>query len=317
MIKCMECGKMVNRIQWTHLRYKCTGRFKTCKEYITFYPEVVTVDESLTKKTKLTLENMVKKYGKNEGQKRWDSYRAKQAYSNSFEYKNKKHGWSKEEFDEYNSNRAVTLKKCIERYGEKDGLIRWHSYCEKQAYTNTKEYFVEKYGKEDGTKKFIEYNKQKGKANSAKHYSILFGITLDEAAQFIINRQSFNYSSLLEKEFTTMLEQQVGELDYTSLKKPFGKWSNELNSYVIYDIKHGDCVIEFNGDYWHANPKLYEATDLIRGTTVEKIWHKDEIKIKIAEDSGFRVMVVWESEFKKDKIGTIERVKQWMSNGQK
>lgn len=317
MIKCMECGKMVNRIQWTHLRYKCTGRFKTCEEYITFYPDATTVDESIAKKTSLTLENMISKYGSEEGKKRWNSYREKQAYSNSFDYKSKKYGWSKEKFDEFNSSRAITLEKCIQRYGEKEGLERWHSYCEKQAYTNTKEYFVVKYGKEDGIKKFIEYNKQKGKSNSAVYYSELFDISLDEAVQLIINRQNIKYGSVLEKEFTTLLEQKMGPLEHTSFNNPYGRWSNELNSYVIYDIKHGDCIVEFNGDYWHCNPKLYESTDTVRGKTAQDIWNKDKIKIETALKVGLRVLVVWESEFKKDKNLTIERVMAWMLCGQK
>lgn len=317
MIKCLECGKMVSRIQWTHLRYKCTGRFKTCNEYVTFYPGAKILDESLAKKTSLTLENMVSKYGDEEGKKRWDSYREKQAYSNSFDYKSKKYGWSKEKFDEYNSSRAVTLEKCIQRYGEKEGLMKWHSYCERQAYTNTKEYFVIKYGKEDGIKKFIEYNWQKGKSKSATYYSDLFGISLDEASQLIINRQNFNYGSEIEREFTTLLEQKIGTLEHTSFRKPYGKWSNELSSYVVYDIKHGDCVIEFNGDYWHGNPKLYEGADLIRGKPAKEIWNRDRIKLETAIQCGLRVLVIWESEFKKDKTLTIERVIKWMLSGQK
>ena len=40
-----------------------------------------------------------------------DEYRNKQAYSNSFEYKKKKYGWSKEQFVEFNMSRGVTGKQ--------------------------------------------------------------------------------------------------------------------------------------------------------------------------------------------------------------
>ena len=320
MIKCLECGKDVNRIQWTHLRYKCSGQISTCDEYLKKYPGTALVDDALAKKTTLTYENMIKKYGQTDGEKRWNSYREKQAYSNSFEYKKEKHGWSKEQFISYNSSRAVTLKKCIEKYGEKEGLTKWHEYCDKQAYSNTKEYFIEKYGHELGSVKYLNYNKQKGTSNSAIAIANKLQISLDEAVEVILARKESkeNLGSKIEKEFTTMLEAKIGNLEHTTFNKPFGKWCYELNSYVIFDIKHKDCIIEFNGDYWHCNPTIYKEDRKITGNILAKdVWGKDKKKIQTAINHGFRVLVVWENEFKKNKLETIERVISWMQNGQK
>jgi len=47
------------------------------------------------------------------------------------------------------------------------------------------------------------------------------------------------------------------------------------------------------------------------------VWKKDRLKIKTAENYGFRVLVVWESDFRKDKNKTIEKVTEWIVNGQK
>lgn len=320
MIKCLECGKEVNRIQWTHLRYKCTGRFTTCKQYILAYPDAKIADDSVVKKTAVTKDNMISKYGKNEGEKRWKDYCDKQAKSNSFEYKNKKHGWTKEQFDAFNSSRSITLKKCVERHGEIEGIKKWHDYCYKQAYTNTKEYFVEKYGIEIGTKKYLDYNKKKGNSSSPEYIANKLNITRDQAVEVILGRNDNHkiLGSEIEKEFTSMLEDRLGKLEFTTFTKPYGLWAHSLNSYVIYDIKHGDCVIEFNGDYWHCNPKLYESTDVIRNKkTANEIWEKDRKKNQVVIDKGLRLLVVWESEFKKNKIETIERVIKWMQNGQK
>lgn len=320
MIKCLECGKNVNRIQWTHLRYKCSGKINTCSEYLKKYPNATLVDEELAKKTSLTYENMIKKYGQIDGEVKWNSYREKQAYSNTYEYKKEKYGWTREKFISYNSSRAITLKKCIERYGEKEGLIKWHEYCEKQAYSNTKEYFVEKYGQEIGLIKYLNYNKQKGTSNSAIAVANKLQITLDEAVEVILARKASkeNLGSNIEKEFTDMLEEKIGKLEHTTFNKPFGKWCHELNSYVIFDIKHKDCIIEFNGDYWHCNPEIYKEDRAIIGNLLAKnVWEKDRKKIQTAINHGLRVMVVWENEFRKNKIETIERVVQWMQNGQK
>ncbi len=57
-------------------------------------------------------------------------------------------------------------------------------------------------------------------------------------------------------------------------------------------------VVEFYGDFWHANPKTYKAGDVVRdAVTAKEIWDKDEARIRRLEMLGFRVFVVWQSDF--------------------
>lgn len=316
MVKCLECGFEGARLQWTHFKFNCTGRFQNGEEYKRCYPKARIIDDELARSTAVTLENFIKKYGNIEGTERWNNYKHKQAHSNSFEYKQEKYGWSKEQFDEYNSSRSQTLEKMIQRYGEVEGVEKWTSYCERQAYTNTKEYFIEKYGPSLGYEKYLEINKNKSVSNPSILASKM-GITTEEATEIIISRQKNFFTSNLEKEFIALLEANIGKLDHTSNYKPFGKWSPDLNSYVVYDIKHNNLVIEFNGDYWHANPKIYNKDAVIRGKKVVDIWHKDMLKLKTATDSGFQTYVVWELEFKTNKEDTIKEVVKWILKEQK
>ena len=129
MIKCLECGFISQRLQWTHFKYKCTGKFANSKEYMLAYPNAKVVSSELAMSTAITLDNLIKKYGPAEGSIRWNEYKQKQSYSNSLEYKKKRHGWTKEQFDEYNSSRAQTLQKMIERHGEIEGAEKWEQYC--------------------------------------------------------------------------------------------------------------------------------------------------------------------------------------------
>lgn len=92
MPKCLECGVDLPRLQWTHFKYKCTGRFNNSKEYIVAYPNAILVDPELAKRTAVTLENLILKYGSEKGTNRWKHYLEKQATSNSFKYKKEKHG---------------------------------------------------------------------------------------------------------------------------------------------------------------------------------------------------------------------------------
>ena len=314
MPTCLECGYSAPRLQWTHFKYKCTGKFKNGNEYMSAHPGSEIIDPELKKKYGFTLDSAVKKYGAVEGQKRWNEYCDAQATTNTFEYKHEKYGWTREQFDEYNSSRAVTIENMIKRHGEEIGVAKWQEYCERQGYTNTKEYFIEKYGAIIGVKKYIEVNKKKKNPHNPVSISEKLGITLDEAVDIILSRENSGrrYISNLEEEFTNMLEDKVGPLDYTSAKRPFGKWSHLLNTYVVYDIKHGNCIIEFNGDYWHANPNIYAGTATIRGVSAVDIWHQNMLKLQTAQDLEFKTLVVWETEFRNDKVGTINKVAEWI-----
>jgi len=312
MVKCLECGAEEKRLQWTHFKFKCTGRFQNGTEYMAAYPGAKVVDPAVAASTAVTLNNLIKKYGHVEGQRRWDQYKQKQAYSNSFEYKNLYHGWTRDQFDEFNSSRAQTLDKMMQRHGEKIGAELWEKYCLQQAYTNTKEYFVKKYGEVDGIARYLEINNKKAMPHKPDVLAVTLGITVEKATELILARQTQFFTSNIEQEFTNLLEAQLGPLDHTSQRNPYGKWSELLGTYVIYDIKHRNCIIEFNGDYWHANPRLYHSKAIIRGKEAASIWNRDMLKLQTVESLGFKTYTVWESEFKLDKVGTIKKVIKWI-----
>ena len=58
-------------------------------------------------------------------------------------------------------------------------------------------------------------------------------------------------------------------------------------------------IIEFNGNFWHANPLEYydENEILFEGKSVKDIWERDRIKLELARAKGFDVMIVWEYEW--------------------
>ena len=59
-------------------------------------------------------------------------------------------------------------------------------------------------------------------------------------------------------------------------------------------------AIEFNGDYWHANPKSYDKNFTIKqcNITAGEIWEKDSSRYKVLEEEfGIKTYVIWESEY--------------------
>ena len=107
-------------------------------------------------------ESFIRRYGEAEGNKKYEEYVKFHSDKNKFEYKHEHLGWSKEQFDEFNKNRSVTLELCIKKHGQDLGKKIFDEYCSKQAYVGCKlEYFVEKYGKEKGNAIYQEVNKKK------------------------------------------------------------------------------------------------------------------------------------------------------------
>lgn len=101
---------------------------------------------------------------------------------------------------------------------------------------------------------------------------------------------------------------------FNSLKEyiPDLKQQLSLGSY-LFDIHHGKKIIEFNGDYWHANPEIYLFEDIVgnllnnKPTYAYEVWAKDAKKKAFAESMGYDVMVVWESDYIQFPKSTIER----------
>jgi len=75
----------------------------------------------------------------------------------------------------------------------------------------------------------------------------------------------------------------------------------KIDRYIVDELneKH-KLIIEINGDYVHANPKLYEPTDIIslpgNSCMASEKWESARIKKENLEKLGYTVLYVWESD---------------------
>lgn len=192
-----------------------------------------------------------------------------------------KRGMTTEEAQFALSERQSTfsLGKCIEKHGETKGTEVWKARQEKWLSTLDAKTDVEK----------IELNYKRTYRNGS----------VSKQENFLATTLR-TYFPGLETQFHIRREDQ-----------PLKNW--------FYDIRLGDRIIEYNGDFWHANPNKYVAEDVIKfpgcsPKTAKSVWELDEMKIKLAEKNGFVVMVVWESEFgRKEKRETIRRCVEFLS----
>lgn len=174
-----------------------------------------------------------------------------------------KKGYSQEDAKVRLSERQKTfsLEKCISKHGEVEGRIIWQKRQDSWQRTLN--------SKSDEEKLLI--NKKKASYIRPKYDSCKESIILD----------------YLEKEFNIIIERQ------------YILFLENVNSHRSFDGIYKNILIEFNGDYWHCNPEKYNANyhNEVMGKTASEIWEYDNQKISGAEELGYLVFTIWESEF--------------------
>lgn len=264
-----------------------------------------------------SLESFIKHHGEEEGRRKYEEYTAFQGVKNTYEYKRDHKGWTKEQFNEYNRSRAVTLENMQRRYGEEEGRKRFNAYCQWQAYAGCAlEYFQNLYGEEEGLRRYSRINSQKvcslesfidkyGESlgyskwmeHSAKH------IGYSEKSQTFFNR----LCKLLPPDITSKCFYATHGGEQT-IALPSGK--NALPDFLL-----GNKIIEFNGDYWHRNPKLF-AGELVT-EDVKLVWEQDKTRLSELEKLGYSVLVVWELDYRRDPDGTFVRCLEFLNESAK
>jgi hypothetical protein len=253
-----------------------------------------------------SLESFIKRHGEVEGRKKYEEYTKRQAYTCSKEYMMGEKGMTEEEWNKFNQSRAVTKENLILRHGTEVGTKMWEDYCERQAYAGCKlEYFVEKYGKEKGLEEYRRVCKDKRITydNFIKKYGENEG-----ALKWIsyVTKKNNNYSGVSVELFYTLDEMyEISRINSRYGDKNNGELSLNLeiggeHKLVSLDYTLFDKVIEFYGDFYHANPKRYREDDIILTRPAKLIWEKNRKRIEAIEKAGYKVKIVWEGDFYKD-----------------
>lgn len=106
--------------------------------------------------------------------------------------------------------------------------------------------------------------------------------------------------------------------NYSCLNKQFFIYNEKNKDFFTYDfiLKQNKKVIEFNGDYWHCNPKKYKFDffNKRKQMTAQEIWDRDKLRIDSIKSEGYEVLVIWESDYNKNKEKIIEKCLNFLKN---
>ena len=252
----------------------------------------------------------VTQYGENLGNAKFKKLQEKQAYTNSKEYK----GMTDEEFKAYNLSRAITLENMVKKYGLEKGTEVYEEYRQKQIYTKSRQRYIDEFGEDEGLRIFEEINKKKYLC--LENFQRLYGeVEGRERFKELQEKRRFFYSEMASGLFR-QIEKELGIKNLTYIYEPkttelclSGKDRNFYYDFCIPELKF---IIEFNGDRFHGNPKLFRETDhpnpFNESQSVKDMWEKDKTKLDLARNKGYTVLVIWESEYKHNRKKTINNV---------
>lgn len=115
-----------------------------------------------------------------------------------------------------------------------------------------------------------------------------------------------NYSKD-ELRFGDLLREALGD----NASKLITKFKLERDDYPKHywcpDFKYENFIIEFDGDYWHANG--YDDNEIVHhNITAKEIRERDEMKNAAYRRAGFSVIRIWQSDFKQDNSACVNHV---------
>lgn len=202
--------------------------------------------------------------------------------------------------------RKVSSKRCVEYYTAKGhSLEQAKELVSASQRFFSKDICIQKYGEEEGLRIWkVRQDAWQEKLNSKSD---------EEKAR--INKLKLCKNGTISKGERLLLN----ELMSNNIKctHQYAMQYSRTN-YFVYDIVYNNKIIEYHGDFWHANPKRYKETDILnwpggKQISVQELWKKDQLKLQFAKDQGYEVLVVWESDFNQDKQKVINQCIQFLT----
>lgn len=251
----------------------------------------------------------------------------------------------KKKLDEYKNKTSGSLKRFIKKYGKKEGKIKYDEFRNRCSHLN-KEHRIAKFGEEKYNQSLKKY-KERINNTQLEYWLIQENNDYEKAIKSFKARQTITEEKFINKygingkqkynEYIKNKTQNFGgrskpEIELTNslyelIHKNFKEIYYHKNPYVFYTtkiiresfnkkvfipdfyIKDINLVIEFFGDYWHANPKKYESNDILRNTIVKEIWNTDKERIDfLKQQYKVDTIIIWESDYKKNKNLVIKQI---------
>ena len=319
LITCKICGFQSKRIYGRHLK----SHGLTSDDYKKLYPGEPLYTESDNKKTAINSGKHMKteKYKKMFSEKIKGEKNPNHKSNTTLEKRKSCSPFSKD-FVKYSNlteeNKTEKLASFIKDVCDKKTYTTRLDYWTNKGFneedaeqklkerqlTFTLDLCIEKYGEEKG-KEIYDNRQQRWQKSLVENGNLKCGFSKVSQDLFYSILPFYNFEDMKKIYFATKNKEYF-----------ICKGKREYYQYDFVDLKNKK-IIEYNGDQYHANPKLYESSDnphpYRKNITAQEIWNKDERKRLVAEEEGFQILTIWDSDFRRHKEETLKKCKNYLN----
>ena len=225
-----------------------------------------------------------------------------------------------EKYKKYCASKGHGLENCIEKFGEEIGKNVYDLWKNDRQGMGSLNYYINKLGLKDGTEKYKNICKLKT-LSEEKFVDIYGEIGRSIYHEMVIRRTASikSNSSTPEIELAKLLSEKFNDKDIRFGENQFIIGLNREEAEIfnsrcfkpdIVFIKE-KIIVEFYGDIFHANPYKFKENDKPNpwlNKTSKEIREYDLIRENYFKSKGYKVFIVWESNWRKNKIETLNNL---------
>lgn len=262
---------------------------------------------SFVQKSIHTEDSYIKRYGEQDGKKRWEEYRHKKKVTSKrslLYWLNLFDGdevLAKQSLHEYQQH--ALLERLIDKHGKIEGT-KIYNDKRKNHSEFLNEYYLDPNNRERTKHTIDSYIKKYGEILGKQKYKEYYIAWKRGMEKRSMNGRHKNYSNISQMLFDNIIATFDSNISacYATFNYEFSLSNNDTLYFYDFTVPDLNLIIEFNGDYWHANPTLYNETFVhpVLNRTAKEIWDKDDIKIRVAKDNGYDVLIIWEKDYQDD-----------------
>ena len=289
MLVCMICNFESESSLTSHIarKHKEIGT----KRYREMFPNSNMQKSKLSAEERKILGDRHKEWFKNTQNKM--SFLEKRSFPSEIKH------WTRKGFSEEEAKKIISeqqIKKSLKQNNEKTKLIQ----SEKSA-GNKNPMSLESISKRhkvsiDEARFLTPASGRKGSLHPffGKHHS-------DDSKIKIVKNMKHNFSQTSKGEKS--LQKEIKNLFPSAV---FNKAIDVFNVDIF--IPEKSLVVEYFGDFWHCNPVSWNENDYNKRlhTTAGEKWRRDKERIEKLNNMGYDVIVVWESNYKKEN--SLEKI---------
>ena len=221
-------------------------------------------------------------------------------------------------YEEAKNNVSEYQKECTKKYNDN---VDKTSYKYKITQNTHIEYWINKgFTYDESIVKLKERQTTFTKEKCIKKYGEVKGLEIWNKRQKKWIAKMFNKDTCMatgrSKSADEVIKSILDKITDDNIKSNILYGENEKFIYdninkkpYRYDICYNKKIIEINGDFWHSNPKDFKADDIHRVTKKKcsDIWDYDKNKLNTAILHNYKVLVIWQSDYDKNKDEVINK----------